>query len=352
MKNKNIYPPVEKTFMKIRETDLQKIDISEHTRDYLKVYTANHLYFASVYSQLMQKAVNKLNKPVNECTFIDYGGGCGILSLIAKEAGFKTIVYNDIYEKSVIDAAIISKTMDLEADHYFSGDIDELINKLKRVNLHPDLICSFDVLEHIHDHDEWLRSLSVLDSFSLLFMSGANPDNPFIVRKLKKFHKIAEYQGCNKNIRIGDDFLNTSFLKQRELIIREKFPDLSLKDLFLLAKETRGLKINDIEKIVNNYINTGTLNYKMPHSTNTCDPYTGSWVEKLIDLKQIRSLSDELNMNCNITNSFYSYSGKIFPDIIKFLLNQIIKLSGPENMLLSPAITLEIRKQSTNVLQI
>ena len=344
MKNRNINPSVEIIFGKIKRIDLQKFDISDHTKEYLKKYAENHSFYESVYSQLLQKAIRILNRPVKESTFIDYGGGCGILSLIAKEAGFRTVVYNDIYDKSVIDAGLISKTLDLEADHYFCGDLDELINELKLHRIDPDLICSFDVLEHIYDLSDWLRSLSVADSFSLLFMSGANPVNPFIVRRLKKIHKIAEYHGSNKNIRIKDDFLNTSFLKQREIIIRERFPDLSKKDVNMLAKETRGRRKNDIEEIVINCIKTGIINYKMSHPTNTCDPYTGSWAEKLIDLKQIRSLLNELNMTCKITNSFYSYSGKGFPDAIKYILNQIIKLSGPENLFLSPIITLEIQK--------
>jgi hypothetical protein len=345
MKVNTLNYSVEKVISKIKEIDLQDIEISDHTREYLKKYCDNDLFYISAYSQLLQKATCNLNKPINESTFIDYGGGCGILSYAAKELGFKTIVYNDIYKNSVRDARTISNKLNIIIDYYFCGDVNDLINDIKSNSIYPDLICSFDVLEHIYDLKNWINSVSGLNRFSLFFMTGSNPKNPFIVRRLKKIHKISEYQGCEKNIRIEDNFLSTSILEQRRIIIKDKFPDLSKQEIDLLSKETRGLRKNDIEKIVFEYLKTGKINYRMAHSTNTCDPYTGNWSEKLIDLQQIETLIRRLNMTVKITNSYYCYSEKKFPNIIKYLLNQLIKLLGPENLLLSPTITLEIQKQ-------
>lgn len=336
---------VEKVFLKIKENDLQDFNISDHTREYLKKYCDNDLFYISTYSQLLKKAISNLNKPINESTFIDYGGGCGILSYIAKEMGFKTIIYNDNYENSVTDTVIISGKLNMALDYYFCGDIDDLINNLKFYKINPDLICSFDVLEHIYDLEGWIRSVSALNSFSLLFMTGANPANPFIVRRLKKIHKIAEHQGCEKNIRINDRFLSTSFLEQRSIIIKNDFPDLSEQKITLLSRETRGLRQNDIEKIVSEYVKTGKITYRMKHPTNTCDPYYGNWTEKLIDLKQLKSFTEKLNLTIKFTNSFYAYTEKKFLNAIKYFLNQLIKLFGPYCLFFSPTITLEIHKQ-------
>ncbi len=345
MKINAINYSVEKIFLKMKKIDLQDISLSDQTREYLKKYRDNYLFYVSTYSQLLKKALSKLNKPLNESTFIDYGGGCGILSYIAKELGFKTIVYNDIYLNSVTDTKIISRKLNMGLNYYFNGDIDDLIKNLKFYKIDPDLICSFDVLEHIYDLECWIKSVSVLNSFSLLFMTGANPENLLIVRRLKKIHKIAEYQGCEKNIRINDRFLNTSFLEQRSIIIKNEFPNLSNQEIILLSKETRGLGKNDIEKTVFEYIKTGKITYKMKHPTNTCDPYNGNWTEKLIDLKQLKAFTNKLNMTIKITNSFYAYTEKKLLNAFKYFLNQLIKIFGPYCLFLSPTITLEIHKQ-------
>ncbi len=336
---------VEKVFFKIKLIDLQDISISDHTREYLKKYRDNDLFYISTYSQLLKKALSKLNKPLNESTFIDYGGGCGILSYIAKELGFKTIVYNDIFINAVTDAKIIAGKLNIVLQHYFHGDIDDLIVNLKLFKINPDLICSLDVLEHIYDLESWIKSISDLNSFSLFFMTGANPENLFIVRRLKKIHKIAEYQGCEKNIRINDRFLNTSILEQRSIIIKNLFPNLSTQEIILLSRETRGLRKNEIEKIVTDYMKTSKITYKMKHPTNTCDPYNGNWTEKLIDLKQLKKFTGKLNMTIKITNSYYAYSENKFLNAIKYFLNQLLRLFGPDCLFLSPTITLEIHKE-------
>ena len=176
-------------------------------------------------------------------------------------------------------------------------------------------------------------------------MTGANPENLFIVRRLKKIHKIAEYQGCEKNIRINDRFLNTSILEQRSIIIKNLFPNLSNQENILLSRETRGLRKNEIEKIVTDYMKTSKITYKTKHPTNTCDPYNGNWTEKLIDLKQLKKFTGKLNMTIKITNSYYAYSENKFLNAIKYFLNQLLRLFGPDCLFLSPTITLEIHKE-------
>jgi hypothetical protein len=47
----------------------------------------------------------------------------------------------------------------------------------------------------------------------------------------------------------------------------------------MLAKKTRGLMKDDIEKLVEEYIASGKITYQPDHPTNTCDPYTGNWAD-------------------------------------------------------------------------
>lgn len=335
---------IKELYLKLEELDVQNLNISDQTKDYLIKYKNNYPYFISAYSQLLQKALKKLNTPVIESIFVDYGAGCGILSLLAKLTGFKIVIYNDLYKKSVIDAEIISKAINIPVDYYICGDAEEFVNQIDRINIHPDLICSFDVLEHIYDLESWIRIIAKIQKFSLLFMTGANSKNPVIVNRLKKLQKRSEYQGCEKNIRYNDIYLNTSCLKQREIIIRNKFPELKKSDIEFLSGKSRGLREDDIEKMVNDYIIKGETNYMIDHPTNTCDPYTGSWTEKLIDLDQLKILIENDNLLVDITGSFYCYSNNKILNIIKFFLNQLIKISGQKSLFFSPTITLEIQK--------
>jgi 2-polyprenyl-3-methyl-5-hydroxy-6-metoxy-1,4-benzoquinol methylase len=331
--------------LKLNGLNPQNLNISENTREYLLKYKNNYSYYMSAYSQLLQKALQKINKSVDECIFVDYGGGCGILSLLAKLAGFRIVIYNDLYKRSLTDAKIISKELNIPVDYYICGDAEDFVDQIERLNIEPDLICSFNVLEHIYNLESWIKTISKIQNFSLLFMTTANPRNPFIANRIKKLHKISEYQGGEKNIRLNDIYLNTSFLKQRETIIRNMFPDLNNIEVELLSRTSRGLRSDDIEKMVREYLETGETTYNIDHKTNTCDPYTGSWTEKLIDLKRLKKFCSGNNLLTDLTSSYYCYSNNKAKNTFKFLMNQLIKIVGPKNLFLSPAITIEIQKR-------
>jgi hypothetical protein len=333
-------------YLKLNDLNLQNLNISDHIKEYLLKYINNYPFYMAVYSQLLQKALKKINNPVNECVFVDYGGGCGILSWLAKLVGFKTVIYNDIYKRSVTDAGILSKKLDISIDYFISGDVEDFVNQIFRHNIQPDLICSFDVLEHIYDLESWIKTIAKIQKFYLLFMTGANPKNPVVVHRLKKSHVKCEYHGGEKNIRYNDIYLNTSFLKQREIIISNLFPDLKNNEIDFLSKKSRGLRKDDIEKMIHEYIKNGEIRYKIDHPTNTCDPYTGQWTEKLIDLEQLKIFCENNNLLIDISNSFYCYSRKKVLNIVKFLFNQLIKILGTKNLFFSPSIILEIQSQT------
>ena len=335
---------VDRLYSRIRVLNPQNLAISEYNRNYLVKYIDSYSFYMSFYAQLMLKALDKLEKPISESSFVDYGGGCGMLSYLAKEIGFQTVVYTDIYETSAIDAQAISKSLDIPVDYFFCGDIDEFMNKLNRNQIKPDLICSFDVLEHIYDLDSWIKSIAGINwRFSLLFMTNANSRNPFVQNRLKKLQKIAEHRGTEKRIGWKDIDLNTSYLEERKRIIRNKFPELGNNEIDLLATKSRGLRKSDIEKVMADYIKTGEFGYKIDHPTNTCDPYTGNWTERLIDLKQLKSTVRKHNLEVDIRNSFHVYSNNKLLNTPKYLLNLIIRILGPRNLLFSPTYTLEIQ---------
>jgi hypothetical protein len=214
------------------------------------------------------------------------------------------------------------------------------------LNISPDLICGFDVVEHIYDLENWLLTMNRLSNPQYVLMTGANPKNPIISCRLKKLHFISENQVCKNNIRCDETYLNASFLEERSNILKNAFPQLNETEVMSLAKETRGLRKEDIEQVAHDYLEKGKINYIMDHPTNTCDPYTGSWTERLLDLKNLTSFCESNNMEIEITNSNYCYSDKRIQNMVKYFVNQLIKVLGPHNLFFSPGITLLIKKAS------
>ena len=332
-------------YLKLNDLNFNNLAISEYNKVYLKKYIDNFPFYISLYSQLLKKAIKKLNKPVSESVFVDYGGGCGILSYLAKEVGFKTVVYNDNYQISLNDTQIISGALGISIDHYICGDVEDFVNEVSLLGISPDLICSFDVLEHIYNIEKWFKTIiEINNSFSLLFMTSANSCNPFVVRRLERLQIQAEHEGLKRTAGWKEIDLNNSFLEARGKIIKEKFPDFNKDIISELATKTRGLRKDDIIKVVNRYIETSEISYQIEHPTNTCDPYTGNWTEKLFDLKQLTTLINNNKLSVDITNSYYSYSHNNILNLPKFILNILIKIVGKKILFFSPTFTLEIVK--------
>jgi len=345
LEHSQIEKAIDNLHSKLHKLNLNHLNITDYNKEYLQKYIANYSFYMSLYSQLLQKAIKKLKKPISESIFVDYGGGVGILSYLASEIGFKSVIYNDIYQKSVDDVKVLSRELGMKMDAYICGDVDQFVEKTNSNNIRPDLICSFDVLEHIYDLEKWIISIANIHSkFSLLFMTSANSRNPYVNNRLKKLQRKAEYEGFNKTIGWKETDLNSSFLEARKNIIRKKFPQFKDNEIKELSSKTRGLKKDDIEEVVQNYIKKNVINYHISHPTNTCDPYTGNRTENLIDLKRLKKIIRKNNLKVNITNSFYSNSNNKIFNVPKQLLNLVIKILGSKNLFFSPTYTLEIQK--------
>lgn len=329
---------------KLTSLNIKEIGISEYNQRYMSEYIADYSFYAPLYQQLLTSAINELSLPIEESVFVDYGGGCGFLSLLAKEIGFKQVIYSDIYDISLNDAKLIAEKTNVKIDHFILGNIDELVDEITHRKLSPDLICSFAVLEHIYNLDEWFSSLSKLNnSYCLVFMTSANPYNPFIRHRLMKLQRIAEYQGIEEYWGIKKRDLKIPFLLARKDIIKEIMTDVDDATLEYLAKETRGLDQKDIKREIEQFKITGTLHYKIKHPTNTCDPYTGNWAENLIDIPALKRLLKRLNYQTEVTSGLYSFTKNRKLNFVKSILNQFIKINSSFGLYLSATYILKAK---------
>jgi 2-polyprenyl-3-methyl-5-hydroxy-6-metoxy-1,4-benzoquinol methylase len=341
-----LYKKADSLYIKLSSLNINTLNISDYNKRYLKMYIDEYDFFKFIYIQLLGKAIKELSKPVEFSIFVDYGGGCGILSFLAKEIGFKTVIYNDIYEVSVEDFKTIGTSIELEIDYSICGDINNLCEFLKISQIRIDILCSMDVLEHIYNIDNWFTKANEIEgNYSIIFLTSANSRNPFIRKKLIKIHKQAEYVGSPKTEGWKERDLNKPFLQVRSEIISELVPDLEIEKINFLAESTRGLMIYDIKTVVKDYLQTGNLGYKILHPTNTCDPFTGNWSENLINLKFLTKIVSSKGFDVRISNSFYSYSRSKIANFFKLIFNFLMFTLGEKLLIISPSYTLIARKK-------
>jgi len=271
----------ERLKQKIRNVDIQNLCVDEeYKQTYLipKILGVDY-WLSKKYLQHIAAAVSLESSrscPLNEIVLVDHGGGLGFLGFLAKEAGIGTVIYNDIDPKFLDTARQLGTAIGVVHDRFILGGFDELKKSLREKTAKCTLLVSADVIEHIYDIDEFIRMLPQLSdgSIGVVMSSGANFLSPRYVLSILSVQIKAERK----------------WYKVREDIIRAALPNVRDPDLYMLAKNTRGLMKNEIVAIAKDYAITGSLKKPKktlgdfdPYLTNTCDPHTGWWAEHLLN---------------------------------------------------------------------
>ena len=232
----------------------------------------------------------------------------------------------------------LSKAIDVHIEDFVCGDIGELISYLKTNSITINAAVSYDVIEHIYDIKDYLEKLRLLSnsSFRIVFGSGANIKNRSYRRKAMKGHLECEYK--DRQLKWGHKERDSleSYFNIRKEIISHYDPGIEQNEVKKLAKLTRGLIQNDIEKSVDEYREKGDISYRPQHSTNTCDPYTGNWAEHLMDTEWLKRILIKRGFDVKILSGFWVNPGKFDMRIINNLKNKIIKYLGRKALFISP----------------
>jgi hypothetical protein len=176
----------------------------------------------------------------------------------------------------------------------------------KKINVNA--IVSYDVIERIYDIKHHFETLGSLPrTFVVVYASSTNSKNPLIVRRLRKKQIEAEYITRERTWRHKERDTLKAYFTVRKKIIAAYAPELSPAEIEHLARATRGLRQDDIEKCVDEYRQRGTISYQIADPTNTCDPYTGNWCEHLIDFGWLeRTVRNAGFCQVKILAGFYS----------------------------------------------
>lgn len=332
-------------FYKLTDLNIETLDISDYNKVYFGSKLSNLVNSLQKYSYILSWSLIESDVPLNRFVFLDYGGGSGILSLLAKELNISTVIYNDIYDLSCKDASIIGKSIGNQADYYIQGDIEDVIIFLKTNSISCNAIASYDVIEHIYDIEGFFKELDALSNGQLtIFMSsGANTYNPIINRSLTKQQLECEY--CDREKKFGhkDRDCTKAYLNARKDIIQAYLGKINVKlietEIDEIARATRGKIESDIQKCVSDYLNTQQLPQKPNHPSNTCDPYTGNWAEHLMNPHDLKDVLSSSGFRVEIVSGYYGHNENPIKNIIFKFLNFFIRFFKKQGIRIAPFYT-------------
>lgn len=337
----NINSAARRLFNKLKYLDTDSLDISDYTKRYLGDHLRNIHSVLQKYSYILSWSVACAAGSINEFVFLDYGGGPGMLSLLAKEFKIGTVIYNDIYDVSCKDAKVIGESIGNQADYYIHGDIDDVGSFLRTNSISCNAIASCDVIEHIYDIESFLKKLHALSGgLSIVVMSsGANIFNPLIRKSIMTKQLQIEYKNREKEWGHKERDCPRAYLKVREEMIIKHAQNLTKKEVEQLARATRGMMEPDIKKCVDGYLKTGRFPQELSHPTNTCDPYIGNWAERLMDPYHLKDILSKSGFKAEIFSGYYGRPKNIIKRLLGNFLNLAIYISKKQGIRVAPFFT-------------
>lgn len=262
-------------------------------------------YYIDIFQHCLNEAATTCN--IHNATIVDYGGGHGILSMVAKELGWNKVIYIDIDPLAVEAAQTLAQHIGIGADYFLLGDIQTL-QQWSQEKGTPDYLLGMDVIEHIYNPQDFLDIAHKTGINKLLFTTASNPDNPFVCRRLHKA-MTGDESGTNEC---------PNFFTLRQQFIIEHYPNMAPKEVDYWAKITRGLIFNDILSAIQT---KSFVPIEDPY--NTCDPRTGSWTERILSIDTYRNLFAQNGYSLTITNGWYNCNHILPKRVCAKILNRI-----------------------------
>ncbi len=338
----DINSAAKRLFYKLRDLDIDTIDISDYNKRYLGDKLAGLKAILQNCTYILSWSIANSDIPISRFVFLEYGGGSGMLCLLAKELGVGTVIYNDIYDISCSDAKCIAESIGEKADYYVQGNIDDVLNFLRTNDINCDAVASSNVIEHIYDIESFFRKIAFLSDgpLTVVMSSPANTFNLFIrwidmKKQLEAENKDREKKWGHK----GTDCLQ-AYLKVRKEIIYEYLQELNKKlteeEIMQLSRNTRGMIKADIRNCVDGYLATGKLPKKPSHPTNTCDPLTGNWAEHLMDPYHLASILSNAGFEVQVISGFYGHRMNVIKRILFRFLDIVIYIFKKQGIRIAP----------------
>lgn len=323
----------------LQKVNTNAISNNAYAQEYLQILLNHKLHYLHIYATVLEKAFAARNN--TQVTLLDFGTGNGLLALFAKFCGVEKVFASDVNQDFLEAAQVLSKQLNLSIEGWILGNEKSLAAYFNNQSL--GIVIGTDVIEHVYNLDELFDTFNQINKRIItVFTTASVAENPIKSRQLKKLQLKDELEDSNAFQATNDnEFAGMSFLEIRKKIIKAIAPNLQENQLLLLAQKTRGLNKADIEQAVINYVNNKIEPKVLKHKTNTCDPITGSWTERLLTVKEYREIHLRHDKNLLVHNGFYNSSEKGLKSLLASVFNALIKLLGSAGIMISPFIILE-----------
>lgn len=331
----------EKLTTRLRAIDSTRLSLSNYGCDDLVNFQQKAGAALKKYVHLLAWVMHP-DLPGEHEAFVDYGGGHGLLSCLAKTVGFRRVVYNDIFDGCCKDARILAEALDCTADDYVCGDIHHVQQFLQAKPSASCAVASINVIEHIYDMEDFIRVAGSLSSgpMTMALSTSANPLNPIVRRRHFRQHREWEFEDGPHAGSYPMDSVK-AFRTIRQEIIQASGKGLSATTVEALTDLTRGLRKDDIERCVREFEQAGKLPAQPEHPTNTCDPLTGSWQERLLNIGAVKRSLAAVGFETTVRGGYYddvTASSKPVKIALARLMNHGISLLGSQGARLAPCI--------------
>lgn len=80
----------------LKAIDYERLPISKYNKRYIARLKPVLSYYMKIYADCILKGLESIGSSPEEITLIDYGGGSGFLSILAKQAGIGRVIYIDL----------------------------------------------------------------------------------------------------------------------------------------------------------------------------------------------------------------------------------------------------------------
>jgi 2-polyprenyl-3-methyl-5-hydroxy-6-metoxy-1,4-benzoquinol methylase len=327
--------------------DFESLVIHESVKSYYRFDLSKIRYVSECNAFILYHIIRDKKINAENLLIIDHGAGLGFFSFLVKRLGMQCICH-DISSEYIEGIKVIGKELYSLPDHFVIGDTDALIQYCQVNKLQPDGLGSRNVIEHIPDYKQFFSELNLLSKpgFAAVITTSANMHNPLVKQIHLKIHNQYENEGIITDM--DNPILNTSNcgIKMRSELIQNKFPDLDAEIINTLARLNRGFIQQDIMARVKNYIDTGKLPEPFQEPSNTRDPSSGAWVERLVSFTDYRKAAGSNSFTFELIPGFYNthYTSSA-KNIVSRFLNLILKIKNPWSVNLSPFLAMKLIKK-------
>jgi 2-polyprenyl-3-methyl-5-hydroxy-6-metoxy-1,4-benzoquinol methylase len=330
---------------KLSAVDVSTVTADAYAQQYLKDLLQHTIHYLNLYALVLDKAFEASNKKIEEASLLDFGCGNGLLALYAKYCGVKQVFASDMSEPFLLAAKQLGHQLQVEIDGWILGDEKLLLQNFTDKQL--DIVVGTDVIEHVYSLDSLFKTIKQLNKEMVtVFTTASVAENPFKSRQLKKLMLKDELVGSNElHSAYSNEFAGLPFLTIRKKLIAVKYPSLKEEEVNELAFASRGLIEYDIYKDVEEYLATNKLPLPIKHPTNTCDPITGSWTERLLTLKEYKQLYKRYQFSLQVETGFYNAFEKNMKSMLSSILNKVISFFREKAVTISPFIFLIGKKE-------